>query len=149
MEYSQWKSMQDLERLNTASKDLHTFWAHLDIRRHQMETFWESHTVNKKAMYLIKAMSGIQRHLQDLIGQVDSQLGSLNSGSLPSSSPAPKVLTHPTYVPPKQDLWSNRRQGYIVLRDLERYLVKLARDFILLKARHRGGPAAPTGNHAT
>lgn len=31
--------------------------------------------------------------------------------------------------------WDNRVEGYIILRDLDLYLIKLARDFLLLASR--------------
>ncbi|XP_035288560.1 uncharacterized protein LOC118235404 [Anguilla anguilla] len=149
MKYSQWISMQDWERLSTAPKYLHTFWVHLEIRRQQMKKFWKNRAGENKAKHLIQAMSRIQEHLQDLIGKVTSQLGSLNGASFPqaSPSPTPQVLTPPTYLLRTQDLWVSWKGGYIVLRDLEHYLGKLARDFIFLKAKHRGSPAGRIHSH--
>lgn len=34
-----------------------------------------------------------------------------------------------------QTVWDSRVEGYIILRDLELYLTKLARDFLLLASK--------------
>ena len=43
-------------------------------------------------------------------------------------------------APPRQTLWVSRLEGYIILRDLERYLVKLTRDFLFLASKQTDGP---------
>ncbi|KAG9351645.1 hypothetical protein JZ751_022896 [Albula glossodonta] len=133
-DYSHLVRMQDSERLSVASKDLQTFLVHLDMRRQQMERE-KSHHRGKRRPGLTQAMLSIQKDLKDLIRQINSQLGRLNSTTLshaPSSS-VPLPQPPPTPLLPLQDLWSSRQLGYIILRDLERYLGKLARDFIILR----------------
>lgn len=45
----------------------------------------------------------------------------------------------------QKTVWDSRVEGYVILRDLDRYLTKLARDFLLLAskahAQNRNVPA--------
>ncbi|XP_036379814.1 uncharacterized protein LOC118774570 [Megalops cyprinoides] len=146
----QWLRMEDWERLSSAAKDLHTFWVHLDRKRRQIEAETMSHPPKKRKSQtgqqkpsLTQAMFGIQRDLKDLMRQVNSQLRCLNSSALPypASSSASSVAPPSTTPTLAWQLWASRQEGYVILRDLDRYLGKLARDFILLTQSRRRGKA--------
>lgn len=55
-----------------------------------------------------------------------------NSGIRPTS---PTVRTSLSPQVKAQTMWDSRVEGYIILRDLDLYLTKLARDFLLLASK--------------
>ncbi|XP_036392427.1 cardiotrophin-2-like [Megalops cyprinoides] len=144
VDYSKWLHMQDVERLGLAARDLRSFWVHLDLQRRQIEE--ERGERKGQRNRLIQAVLAIQVDLQKLAHQINSQLRYL--WSVASTRPLPCPLSGPTHSPPEKllllpqflppETWCRRLQGYVILRDLERYLAKLSRDFTLLKSRHGG-----------
>ncbi|KAL7977343.1 hypothetical protein Chor_009292, partial [Crotalus horridus] len=70
----------------------------------------------------------IDINLRDLSHQVDYQiiLCGLSSNIQPESTP--QILQH-------HSQWTNRQEVYIVLRSLESFLVRVARDFLMLRMR--------------
>lgn len=51
----------------------------------------------------------------------------------PGNAPLPSD-SHPKTV------WDSRVEGYVILRELDRYLTKLARDFLLLASKTHKTP---------
>ncbi|CAB1352669.1 unnamed protein product [Coregonus sp. 'balchen'] len=151
-DFYHWLQMKDWERLSAASRDLHTFWAHLDMKRKEMEgdkveqrAAHRMGSMGKAKLTIPESIQCIQTDLRDLMTKVNFQLRYVNSSSVSPTSPP--ALTHPvspsaSHQAPSKSLWNSRLEGYVILRDLERYLTKLARDFILLKTKQSGPPGA-------
>lgn len=60
-------------------------------------------------------------------------MGNIQSSRLkPAPPPANATLTHESH---SKTVWDRRVEGYIILRDLDLYLTKLARDFLLLASK--------------
>uniref|UniRef100_A0A8C9QWG7 Interleukin-27 subunit alpha-like n=1 Tax=Scleropages formosus TaxID=113540 RepID=A0A8C9QWG7_SCLFO len=143
MNYTHWLQMQDWERLSQASRDLQTFWAHLDIKCQQLEAERQNQggapgvgLQGQPAPTLAQSMLRVQMDLRDLIQQVDTQVHAvIQVTSDTSSIPDPNLEIN--LDPASSQLWSSRLQGYVILRDLSRYLGKLARDFTLLASTQR------------
>ncbi|KAI4891866.1 hypothetical protein NFI96_025125 [Prochilodus magdalenae] len=238
-----WRHMQDSERLSIASRDLYTFWTHLESQRQKLWLERQEESDGERVMQrrsrrgrpqlsLTQSMLGIQLDLRDLIRQVNFQLAhiikedptttftstpsptsafssptqatpALQSSEEPvkpatttsqttkptSSSPiasmpgphstlgriltstpldresangrqtvpastveapstegvaqASMVTAASTKGQPKlttqvsgPSRWVSRLEGYVILRDLERYLSRLARDYALLQAKY-------------
>ncbi|XP_018606073.1 cardiotrophin-2-like [Scleropages formosus] len=130
-DYFTWLHMKDTERLNRALRDLNIFLIHLDANRKQIEE-----GMNGQTDTVTRSMYGVQLDVQDLLHHIKSQLNRMSSqggpsGEMVTKQPLPLSLLQP------QLSWHKRLQGYVVLRDLERYLGKLVRDFILLRSRYR------------
>ncbi|XP_033907398.3 cardiotrophin-2 [Acipenser ruthenus] len=123
MPYTLWLSMEDEERLVSSSQDLHVYWVHVHANR--MHLLGES-----EQSQLAQSMLAIQMDLSDLTLQVNSLLWSMNV-TLP---PPPAEVLPPELLNPQSE-WLSKLQGSIILRDLEKYLGKVVRDFTLLKSR--------------
>nr|XP_015223385.1 PREDICTED: cardiotrophin-2-like [Lepisosteus oculatus] len=125
--YTQWVNMKDGERLTASARDLPIFLDHVKATRMYLERQEKG-----QPSTLTQAMTDIQLDLQDLVQQIKSQLLAMNQ---------------PTPHSPRQGLlsslvrgsspWESRLQGYIVLRELESYMSRVARDFALLRAKPR------------
>ncbi|XP_046906410.1 uncharacterized protein LOC124488015 [Hypomesus transpacificus] len=144
-----WLQQKDWERLTGASRDLNTYWSQLDRKRKQMEMEKErtmmshgSKAASRNPPTLPQSFSRIQREISDLVNQVNFQLRFVKVSPVSTTSP-PKLTGSATppasTAPPQQTLWLSRLEGYVILRDLERYLVKLTRDFLLLASKQTGG----------
>ncbi|XP_041097089.1 cardiotrophin-2-like [Polyodon spathula] len=125
MVYTHWLNMQDEERLANSSRDLHVYWVHVHANR--MHLLGES-----EQSQLSQSMLALQMDLSDLTLQVNSQLWAMNV-TLP---PPPAEVLPPELLSPPSE-WLSKLQGSIILRDLERYLGKVVRDFTLLKSRNQ------------
>lgn len=75
------RSVQDWERLSAASQALHTFWAHLDMKRKEMEVDKveqrEAHwmgTRGKAKTSIPQGIHRIQTDLRDLMTKVNFQV---------------------------------------------------------------------------
>nr|XP_006006797.1 PREDICTED: uncharacterized protein LOC102350913 [Latimeria chalumnae] len=124
MTYRDWLSMKDEERLQINAKDLQVFWIHIDAKR--------IHDLGEgEQNQLTQSLEAVQVNLRDLIHQIILQLSVLNS-TVPSTS----ELTIPDNLLRTQNDWLSRLQGYIILRDLERYLSKVIHDFTYLYTKH-------------
>ncbi|MGH0186866.1 UNVERIFIED_CONTAM: hypothetical protein FKN15_022691 [Acipenser sinensis] len=127
MPYTHWLSMKDEERLVSSSQDLHVYWVHVHANRmHLLGELEQSQ--------LAQSMLAMQMDLSDLTLQVNSQVNSQvgPSGQCPLE-PEAEVLP-PELLNPQSE-WLGKLQGSIILRDLEKYLGKVVRDFTLLKSR--------------
>uniref|UniRef100_A0A3B3R2W1 Ciliary neurotrophic factor n=1 Tax=Paramormyrops kingsleyae TaxID=1676925 RepID=A0A3B3R2W1_9TELE len=137
-EFSNWQAMEDRDRLSQTLRNLHNFWTHLDIKRRQLEAEHQRQRVGKDrflqgrhAPSIEKAILSVQMDLRDLIQHVSAQLHRLNGTSVSGPTPSPALDSTPS-----PQLWSSRLQGYVILRDLGRYMEKLVREFILLATKH-------------
>uniref|UniRef100_A0A8C1MV32 Ciliary neurotrophic factor n=2 Tax=Cyprinus carpio TaxID=7962 RepID=A0A8C1MV32_CYPCA len=140
--YQTWLHMQDTERLRLASHNLQTFWTHLEGQRQQLErerdaTKERRGKRGKLQSTLRQRFVSLQIDLRDLMKQVSSQLNSL---SITVSTKSPLLhLLHATSSSgplPKTSRWIQHLKGYVILRDLERYLSRLARDYAMLQAKY-------------
>uniref|UniRef100_A0AAY4CP92 Uncharacterized protein n=1 Tax=Denticeps clupeoides TaxID=299321 RepID=A0AAY4CP92_9TELE len=148
--YDSWLYIQDTERLNVASEGLQTFWTHLESHRKLLNEDTNRGRRSVEDQSLSQSFWNIQIDIRDLVKQVDVQLnraklevGSSESAPCPSCEPS-EGQTHRATTKPVQiaetlpsSLWARRLKGYIILRDLDRFLVRLARDLIFLKAKQQ------------
>uniref|UniRef100_A0A671L8Z3 Uncharacterized LOC107663373 n=1 Tax=Sinocyclocheilus anshuiensis TaxID=1608454 RepID=A0A671L8Z3_9TELE len=149
--YQSWLHMQDTERLRLASHNLQTFWTHLEVQRQQLER--ERDATNerreqrrgkrgKPQSTLRQSFVSLQIDLRDLMKQVNSQVQK-TSVSLPQPTLASagfiftggSVDTQQTTTA-ETSSWIQHLRGYVILRDLERYLSRLARDYAVLQAKY-------------
>ncbi|XP_053702470.1 uncharacterized protein LOC128748100 [Synchiropus splendidus] len=125
MEFYSWRQLTDWERLQRALTDMQAYWNRLEWSRTQLEK--ESKSTDAS---LPDGIRHIQLDLRDLMVEVISQMSRLNSSWIKPTVPAAvKPLRRAT-----QD-WDRRVEGYVVLRDLSLYLIRLARDFLLLESQ--------------
>nr|XP_006641192.1 PREDICTED: cardiotrophin-2-like [Lepisosteus oculatus] len=125
MNYSSWLNMEDTARLQTDARDLHVFGIHVDAKR-LYELQGRVPSPLSRALYMVVL------DIRDLVHQIRQQLQSLQAPAPVLGEPSlPESLLNPQFP------WHSRLQGYIILRDLERYLDKVVRDFTLLKSRQQ------------
>ncbi|XP_055513386.1 uncharacterized protein LOC129710456 [Leucoraja erinacea] len=124
--YSHWLQMQDLERLLQNAEDLHIFWVHVDFKR--VDEVGEC-----RQCAVSKSLEIISLDLRDLLAQLSSQIVGLKS-----SPPEPMGFSLPISCTITPNKWLSHLQAYIIFRDLEIYLNKVVRDFILLSAKYPG-----------
>ncbi|XP_020485892.1 uncharacterized protein [Labrus bergylta] len=121
-----WLNMTDWERLHAAFCDMQAYWNKLDRTRKQIEGKQQL-AGQASRITLPRRIRHIQLDLRDLMGQVSSQMRYMQSSWTKPTSP--------TQLDPETSSkteWDSRVEGYIILRDLDLYLTKLARDFLLL-----------------
>ncbi|CAL9685720.1 unnamed protein product [Knipowitschia caucasica] len=124
-DFYSWLKMTDEERLGTALWDVQVFWDILKWKREQL-TAADSHSP------LHQSMQHIECDLRDLTRQVIHQMN--HTGS--TRAPVGRTVSVRSG---SRTRWDSRVEGYIILRDLNLYLTKLARDFLLLATK-----ASPT-----
>uniref|UniRef100_A0A3B1IUU0 Ciliary neurotrophic factor n=1 Tax=Astyanax mexicanus TaxID=7994 RepID=A0A3B1IUU0_ASTMX len=147
IKYRTWLQMEDTERLSSASRDLNTFWSHLESQRQKLEmemeegregaadrTMQRRNKRGRPQLSLPQSMLGVQLDLRDLMRQVNSQVSQCRRFLVPPTRPPQSLLQPPAPLPALSgpSRWVSRLEGYVILRDLERYLTKLARDYTLL-----------------
>uniref|UniRef100_A0A3B1JZJ6 Ciliary neurotrophic factor n=1 Tax=Astyanax mexicanus TaxID=7994 RepID=A0A3B1JZJ6_ASTMX len=147
IKYRTWLQMEDTERLSSASRDLNTFWSHLESQRQKLEmemeegregaadrTMQRRNKRGRPQLSLPQSMLGVQLDLRDLMRQVNSQFFTPDTlAETPPSLTRSAKFTTQVSGPSR---WVSRLEGYVILRDLERYLTKLARDYTLLRAKY-------------
>ncbi|KAK7925591.1 hypothetical protein WMY93_007901 [Mugilogobius chulae] len=111
-----WLKLTDEERLGTALSDMQAFWGMLEWKREQLSSA-DTHST------LPQIFQHIEYDLRDLIRQVNHQ---------ETAHYRRAQRGHPQQQP---HTWDSRVEGYIILRDLDLYLTKLARDFLLLATK--------------
>uniref|UniRef100_A0A8C6U2B6 Ciliary neurotrophic factor n=1 Tax=Neogobius melanostomus TaxID=47308 RepID=A0A8C6U2B6_9GOBI len=104
IDFYNWLQLTDRERLATAFSDLQTFRSMLEWKREELNS-------TNSQMFL-----RIETDLRDLVLQVNSFLRK----------------HYYTHLLKKYRNTTRLVEGYIILRDLDLYLIKLARDFRLL-----------------
>ncbi|XP_044227091.1 uncharacterized protein LOC122995785 [Thunnus albacares] len=124
---------KDWERLHTALWDMQSFWNVLELKRKQLEK--EKEERMPASTSIPRSIKHVQLDLRDLMNKVSSQMSKMKRSWV-----KPTSLTVRTHLNPEANsktVWDSRVEGYIILRDLDLYLTKLARDFLLLASRTR------------
>ncbi|XP_026183866.1 uncharacterized protein LOC113142801 [Mastacembelus armatus] len=128
-DFYNWLSLTDWERLHAAFRDMQVYFSMLEWKRKQLEKE-EKNQVAVVPASLPQSIKHIQLDLRDLMNQVSSQMSNIRSSwRKPAFPPTP---LHPES---SKTVWNSRVEGYIILRDLDLYLTKLARDFLLLASK--------------
>lgn len=118
-----WLQLTDRQRLGTAHSDIQTFQSMLEWKREQLKTTTNTNSTVPQSFHHIEC------DLRDLLKEVSSQIKDIGGTSLRPHSPrAHRASSSMTQ-------WDSRVKGYIILRDLDLYLIKLARDFLLLATK--------------
>ncbi|KAM8897819.1 uncharacterized protein AB9W97_009033 isoform 2-T3 [Spinachia spinachia] len=130
-DFHDWLNLTEFERLHAAFLDMQAYWTKLEQKRQQIEEEDKEQMVNRAVgTTLPQSIRHIQLDLRDLMSHVSSQISYKNS-----------YWTKPTFPTPlnpqtrSKTVWDSRVDGYIILRDLDLYLTKLARDFLLLASQ--------------
>uniref|UniRef100_A0A3P8X2P8 Uncharacterized protein n=1 Tax=Cynoglossus semilaevis TaxID=244447 RepID=A0A3P8X2P8_CYNSE len=126
-DYEDWIMMTDWERLQAALGNLKIYWEMLERKRKQLEKEQMS-----RHSSLSQSIRHIQLDLRDLMNRVSNQMRS--SWKKPTFPSAQISLDTENS---SMTAWDRRVEGYIILRDLDLYLTKLARDFLLLASNHK------------
>nr|XP_046265922.1 uncharacterized protein LOC124070250 [Scatophagus argus] len=133
-DFYSWLDMTDWERLDTAFWDMQTYWNMLEWKRKQLEEEEKEQLVGQAAHNtLTQSIKHIQLDLRDLMSQVRNQMSYVQSSRMKPTSPAVRAHKNPDTV--SKTVWDSRVEGYIILRDLDLYLTRLARDFLLLASK--------------
>ncbi|XP_029138860.1 uncharacterized protein LOC114922226 [Protobothrops mucrosquamatus] len=120
IDFHTWISLSDARRLSQIAKTL-SFYHRLVQQLRNFEAIKENSEFSSQ-------FEDIDINLRDLGHQVDYQitLWGLSSNIQPESTL--QILQH-------HSQWTNRQEVYIVLRSLESFLVRVARDFLMLRMR--------------
>ncbi|AWP00238.1 Hypothetical protein SMAX5B_004260 [Scophthalmus maximus] len=128
-DFYKWLNMTDWERLHAAFWDMQAYWNMLEWKNNQLEK--DSHAVVRTT--LPQSIKHIQLDLRDLMNRVRSQMSYVKGSQMRPTSPMVQTPSKPENS--SNTAWDRRVEGYIILRDLELYLTKLARDFLLLASK--------------
>ncbi|XP_077596267.1 uncharacterized protein LOC144212352 isoform X1 [Stigmatopora nigra] len=128
-DFNSWLKLTDWERLGAAFTDMQVYKKILERKRSELERE-EKEKRGTQALHaaLIQSMKNTELDLRDLIGQVRHQMSLIRSTK--ATIPPMGTLSPPKNLP--KTIWERRVEGYLLLRDLNLYLTKLARDFLLL-----------------
>ncbi|KAK2881861.1 uncharacterized protein [Channa argus] len=129
-DFYSWLNLTDWERLHTAFRDMQVYWNKLEWQRKQMEK--EERRRPAVQSTLLKSFKHIQHDLRDLINQVSSQMSNINSSWVKPTLPTIQSFNLDAS---SKIVWDRRVECYVILRDLDLYLTKLARDFLLLASK--------------
>ncbi|XP_075957508.1 uncharacterized protein LOC142959889 [Anarhichas minor] len=130
-DFYSWINLTEWERLHAAFWDIEAYWKTLEQKRKQLEKQENEHMMNRVlGNTLPQSIRHIQLDLRDLMSQVSSQMSYMNSSWTKPTSRTP--LNPQTR---SKTVWDSRVEGYVILRDLDLYLTKLARDFLLLASK--------------
>ncbi|XP_034406259.1 uncharacterized protein LOC117742748 [Cyclopterus lumpus] len=130
-DFYSWLKLTEWDRLHAAFWDMQAYWKMLERKRKQLEKEEKEQMVDRTVrITLPQSIRHIQFDLRDLMSQVSSQMSYMNSSWTKPTSPPP-------FNPQTRSKteWDSRVEGYIILRDLDLYLTKLARDFLLLASK--------------
>ncbi|CAK6953641.1 uncharacterized protein LOC128370930 [Scomber scombrus] len=126
-DFYHWLQLTDWERLHAALRDIQSYWNMLEWKKRQLA---KEETKNEVTT-LPQSINNIQLNLRDLMKKVKFQMKHMKSSW---KSPTSNTLDLETN---SKTAWDSRVEGYIILRDLNLYLTKLARDFLLLASKTR------------
>ncbi|XP_071316368.1 uncharacterized protein [Trachinotus anak] len=126
-DFYSWLKLTDWERLYAAFWDMQAYWNMLEWKRKELEEEREQSAVRTT---LTQSIRHVQLDLRDLMNQVSSQMSHMRSSWTKPNSPTVPMPTKPEDS--SKTVWDRRVEGYIILRDLDLYFTKLARDFLLL-----------------
>ncbi|XP_005735706.1 uncharacterized protein LOC102205818 [Pundamilia nyererei] len=133
-EFYRWINLTEWERLHAAFWDMKTYWNMLEWKRIQLENEEKDQKMVQDARTtLTQNIRHIQLDLRDLISQVSTQMSSLRSSWKRPAAALAQTRLNPASR--SRTVWDSRVEGYIILRDLDLYLTKLARDFLLLATK--------------
>ncbi|XP_027887604.1 uncharacterized protein LOC114153333 isoform X1 [Xiphophorus couchianus] len=127
-DFSNWLQLSDWDRLDGAFRDIQSYWSMLERKRKQLE---KEQNTQRTAASLLQSIKHIQLDLRDLMSQVSSQMRVVRSSWV---RPTP-AATLQNRQRSSRTVWECTVEGYIILRDLNLYLTKLARDFLLLASK--------------
>ncbi|XP_054899852.1 uncharacterized protein LOC129368766 [Poeciliopsis prolifica] len=127
-DFNNWLQLSDWDRLDGAFRDIQSYWSVLERKRKQLE---KEQNTQRTAAGLFQSIKHIQLDLRDLMNQVSSQMRVVRSSWV---RPIP-AATLQNRQRSSRTVWESRVEGYIILRDLDLYLTKLARDFLLLASK--------------
>ncbi|XP_041809009.1 uncharacterized protein LOC121617838 [Chelmon rostratus] len=133
-DFDSWLNLTDWERLHSAFWDMQAYWNMLEWKRKQLEREEKEQMVGQ-VVSLPQSIKHIQLDLRDLMSQVSNQMSYMRRSWMTPTSPPVRALTNPETSSKK--VWDSRVEGYIILRHLDLYLTKLARDFLLLASKTR------------
>ncbi|XP_059207089.1 uncharacterized protein LOC131986252 [Centropristis striata] len=139
-DFSSWLKLTDFERLHAAFGDLQAYWNMLERKRKQLEKEGKEQMGGRERVRntLPQSIRHIQLDLRDLMSQVSSQVSTELKSTMSYIKSSWIKPTIPTPVNPQtrsKTVWDSRVEGYIILRDLDLYLTRLARDFLLLASK--------------
>uniref|UniRef100_A0A3P9JYL6 Ciliary neurotrophic factor n=1 Tax=Oryzias latipes TaxID=8090 RepID=A0A3P9JYL6_ORYLA len=131
-DFDSWLQLSDWDRLHAAFLDMQAYWNILERKRVDLEKEEKAHSwLRKTRISLPQRFKHIQLDLRDLMNQVSSQMRFTRRSWM---KPTPAAVHLNSERSPRAD-WDSRVEGYIALRDLDLYLTKLARDFLLLASK--------------
>ncbi|XP_040007009.1 uncharacterized protein LOC120802894 [Xiphias gladius] len=130
-DFYSWLKLTDWERLHAASWDMQAYWNMLEWKRKQLENE-EKEQVPVRTT-IPSRIKHIQLDLRDLMSEVNNQISYMKSSWMKPTSPTVRTALNPETS--SETVWDGRVEGYIILRDLDLYLTKLARDFLLLASK--------------
>uniref|UniRef100_UPI0037E7023E interleukin-27 subunit alpha n=1 Tax=Semicossyphus pulcher TaxID=241346 RepID=UPI0037E7023E len=129
-DFYSWLNLTDWERLHAAFWDMQAYSNMLERKRKQLEREEREQLAGQTApTSLPESIRNVQLDLRDLMNQVSSQMSNMRSSWRKPTSP-PQLVPDTT-----AKTWDSLVEGYIILRDLDLYLTKLARDFLLLASK--------------
>ncbi|XP_053187089.1 uncharacterized protein LOC128370930 [Scomber japonicus] len=126
-DFYHWRQLTDWDRLHAALCDIQAYWNMLEWKKKQLVEDEKKNEVTA----IPQSINNIQVDLRDLMNKVKNQMNKINNSW---KSPTSNTLDLETISKTKFD---SRVEGYIILRDLNLYLTKLARDFLLLASKTR------------
>ncbi|XP_072230806.1 uncharacterized protein [Leuresthes tenuis] len=133
-DFNKWLQLSDWDRLHAAFWDVRAYWNMLEGKRKQLENEEKEQMVVRSApTTLPQSIKHVQLDLRDLMSKVSRQMSSMRESWI---KPTPSTV-HLNSGPSTKTLWDSRVEGYIILRDLDLYLTKLARDFLLLASKSK------------
>ncbi|KAM9728858.1 uncharacterized protein ACNS7B_016662 [Menidia menidia] len=129
-DFSEWLKLSDWDRLHGAFWDMQAYWNVLEGRRKQLEMEEKQRSAPTT---LPQTMKHIQLDLRDLMNQVSNQMRFIRRSWIKPTASSVQMDPGKT----TKTVWDSRVEGYILLRDLDLYLTKLARDFLLLASKNK------------
>ncbi|XP_008288166.1 uncharacterized protein LOC103363263 [Stegastes partitus] len=133
-DFSEWLQLADWDRLHAAFWDMQAYWDKLEWKRTQLEKEEKAQMVVQATQTTLpQSIKHIQLDLRDLMNQVSSQMRLMKSSWIKPVSATAQTPSNQDSSPKK--LWDSRVEGYVILKHLDLYLTKLARDFLLLASK--------------
>ncbi|XP_054610332.1 uncharacterized protein LOC129168744 [Dunckerocampus dactyliophorus] len=128
-DFYSWLQLPDWERLHAALSDLQSYKNMLEWKRKGLEK--EEKDKRHVHSTLSQSITHIELDVRDLMSQVSSQMSHIKGRKLTF----PTARTPSSQANNSKTVWESRVEGYIILRDLDLYLTRLARDFLLLASK--------------
>ncbi|XP_077403341.1 uncharacterized protein LOC144036513 [Vanacampus margaritifer] len=133
-DFNSWLQLTDWERLRAALSDMRAYRNRLEWQRKELEVEEkEKRGAQAPLNTLSKSIKHIELDLRDLMSQVSTQMGYIETSSRKPTFPTVRTPLNQSII--SKTLWEKHVEGYIILRDLDLYLTKLARDFLLLDSK--------------